>query len=132
MDLYEAQDFYKTAFPGKNVLFEFDEKCHRSYDITCTEGLPNPISYIVCRYVKVTVEGISPQYIPIDPHRIAIGWAGMKNIIDSKTDVYLTSDFKEGLEDLKKKKHKDLDKALDQVSNLTGLHKDKILSKLDA
>lgn len=84
MNYYQIQDFYREAYPGKNIQFEFDEKCHRFHELVYTDGKPHALHHIQNEKVKVTVEGMSPVYVQILPHRECIAWEDVKKIINSK------------------------------------------------
>lgn len=86
MDYYQAKDFFKQMYPGKTITFEFDEKCHRFHQLVYTDGIPNPIHHIENNQIKVTVEGMDPIYVPIQPHRECAPWDHMKKLINSKPD----------------------------------------------
>jgi len=72
MNLYQAQEFFKQLYPGKEIKYDFDDKCHRFYEIIITDGQPNPVHHCECNKVKVIVDGMDPIYVPIAPHRLAI------------------------------------------------------------
>lgn len=93
MDYYEAKDFVKTMHPGKEVKFEFDEKCHRIHEINYVNGSPGIFHHVENNKVKVTVDGQDPFYIPIIPHREAYSWAAIKDMINSKKDVFLNDQY---------------------------------------
>ena len=84
MNFYEAQEFFAKLYPGKKISYEFDDKCHRFYELVFTDGVPNPVHHIENRQVKVTVEGMDPLYVPIMPHRECADWDYMKNLINRK------------------------------------------------
>jgi len=69
MDFFQAQDFFKQAYPDKKVTFTFDEKCHRFYELTITDGKANPVHHIENNKVRVDIEGLPSIYAPIMPHR---------------------------------------------------------------
>lgn len=84
MNLYEAQEIFKQMHPGKEVTFEFDEKCHRTHELIYTDGVPNAVHHIENNKVKVTVEGSEAIYVPIMPHRECATWEYMQKMIMSK------------------------------------------------
>ncbi len=84
MNFFEAQDMFKKMYPGKEIKFEFDEKCHRFHELIYTDGVPNPVHHIESNKVKVSVEGMQPIYSPIQPHRECVTWEHMKKLINSK------------------------------------------------
>jgi hypothetical protein len=81
MNFFEAQDFFKQMYPGKEMKFSFDQKCHRFYEIVITDGKPNPIHHVENNKVKVEVSGMDPIYVPIQPHREVYNHADMMNLI---------------------------------------------------
>lgn len=85
MDFLEAQDVFNKMYPLKKITFDFDEKCHRNYELVFTDGIPNPIHHIANNKVKVTVEGMDPIYVPILPHREVATWDHMTNLINKKS-----------------------------------------------
>ena len=84
MDLFQCMDSFKQMYPGKQITFEFDDKCHFAHYILYENGIPNPIQYVESNKVKVTVEGMNPLYCPIITHREVCTWAKMKEMINSK------------------------------------------------
>jgi len=84
VNFFDLQRSYKDAYPDKLVSFEFDEKCYRLIEIILSNGKPNDIHHCECDKVKVSVEGILPQYIPILPHRFSMTVEYAKNLINSK------------------------------------------------
>lgn len=84
MDFFSAQDFFQKLYPGKDIKYEFDEKCHRKHELIYTDGIPNPVHHVENDKVKVTVEGSDPIYVPIAPHRECYEWEAIKKIINSK------------------------------------------------
>ena len=84
MDFFQVQDVFKQMHPGKNISFEFDEKCHRVHELVYTDGVPNPVHHIENNKVKVTVEGNDPIYVSILPHRECATWDHMKSLINKK------------------------------------------------
>lgn len=86
MNFFQAQDFFSQMYPGKKIIYEFDEKCHRFHELVYTDGIPNPVHHVENHKVKVTVEGMTPIYVPIMPHRECYTWAAIKEIIMKKPD----------------------------------------------
>lgn len=84
MNFFQAQDLFKQMHPGKEIKFEFDEKCHRIHELVYTDGVPNPIHHVENNKVKVTVEGMDSIYVPIISHREVYKWEDIKNIILNK------------------------------------------------
>lgn len=88
MNFFQAQDFFKKLYPGKNIFFEFDDKCHRFHELVFTDGKPHSLHHIECDKVKVTVEGNVPIYVDIVPHRFNLEWEEIKKIINSKNEIH--------------------------------------------
>jgi len=86
VDFIQLQEFFKSMHPGKNITYEFDEKCHRFHELVYTDGVPNKVHHVENNKVKVTIEGQSPVYVPIMPHRENYTWDALKKIINKKTD----------------------------------------------
>lgn len=86
MDFFQCQDTFRQMYPGKNISYEFDENCHRIYEIVLTDNIPNPFHHCESHKVKVMVEGMNPIYVPIQPHREVFTWEYMKNLINKKSD----------------------------------------------
>lgn len=84
MNFFQLQDFLNKLHPEKNISFEFDEKCHRIYELVYTDGQPNPVHHIENDRVKVTIEGQKPTYMQIQPHRQCATWEHMKSLINLK------------------------------------------------
>lgn len=101
MNLYEAQEFFKQANPGKKIDFDFDEKCHRFNELVMTDGLPNMVHHIECNKVKVTIEGQNSVYVPIQSHRLGITWKTMLDMLNAKGDVHIHPDEIKVLGELK-------------------------------
>jgi hypothetical protein len=128
MNFYEAQDFIKTLYPGKNSSFEFDEKCHRKYEVIITDGSVNISHHIECNKVKANVEGIlDPIYIPIAPHRLSVFWSDIKKCINIKSDVHFTD---QDLEQLSLMEEKDLEIKIQEISKSIELSPKEINEKI--
>ncbi len=84
MDLYQAQDFFKQMYPNKEIKFDFDDICHKFYELSMTDGVPNLVHHCECNKVKVIVEGIEPIYVPIQSHRLCIEHNFMCDLIAAK------------------------------------------------
>jgi len=89
MDFFQAQDFFNQMYPGKEIKYEFDEKCHRVHELIYTDGKPNQYHQVENNKVKVTVEGQEAVYVSIMPHRETFSWDAIKNVINSKTEVFI-------------------------------------------
>lgn len=86
MDLFEAQEFFKNMYPGKEISYEFDDKCYRTHEIILTNGKPNPVHHIECNKVKVMVQGQQSTYVPILSHRMVCSWEDMKKRVMAMPD----------------------------------------------
>lgn len=89
MNIYECMETFKSMYPGKNILFEFDNKCHRTHEIVYENGVPNPLHHIENNKVRVTVEDMDPIYVPIQAHRETCTWSQMKTMINSCPSPYI-------------------------------------------
>lgn len=125
MNFYECQEFFKQMYPDKKITFEFDEKCHRQIEIICTDGNPNMVHHIECNKVKVTVFGMAPIYVPIQPHRYNTSWVILKEMVNKKNDVFIHERDIEALQ-----KEEDKEGVLKRLIEYTGLTKEQILKKL--
>lgn len=130
MNFFEAQDFFKKMYPDKQINYEFDDQCHRLHEISYTNGLPHPIHHIECNKVKVTVEGLPSQYVPIQPHRYTVSWSDLKNYINTKDDVFLNEQIINQLKDLKQNNEASFDQSLNELSQITNLEKEALLEKV--
>lgn len=83
MNLYETKDFFKKLYPNKEVLFEFDNNCIRSIEITQTEGKAHLYHHIDYDKLKVTPNGDPSVYIPISNHREVCTFEWIKNHINT-------------------------------------------------
>lgn len=83
MNLYEAQDFFKKMYPDKLVIFEFDKNCIKQLEIIHTDGGANPIHHVEYEKVKVSTDGVQPQYVPIAPHRMCMEWQCVKDHVNN-------------------------------------------------
>lgn len=83
MNYFEAQDFFKQANPGKSISFDFDDNCIRQIEAIYTDGQIHPVNHVEYQKLKVTVEGLSPVYVPIAPHRMNMTSDYLKNKIAS-------------------------------------------------
>ncbi len=119
MDLYEAIEFFKGMFPDKQISYEFDDNCHRTLEFVLTDGLPNIVHHVECNKVKINIEGMPSQYVPIKPHRLGYSWSDMKKMINNKSDVYFN---KEQIDELS-------EANVDQFSTFTGLSKEFLMAK---
>jgi len=93
MDFYSAQQFFANLFPGKKISYHFDKLCLRQLECVFTDGMPNVYHHVEFNKVKVDVEGMASQYIPIDSHRANISWASFKDVISEVTNVNVTENF---------------------------------------
>lgn len=81
MNFFEAQEFIKKMNPGKEVKFDFDERCIRVIELVFYEGLPNPIHHIEYNQCKALLDGQEPIYVPIAPHRMNCDLDYVKKLI---------------------------------------------------
>lgn len=88
MNLFEAQDIFAKMNPGKNITFEFDDKCVRQIECIYTEGKLHPDNHVQYEHLKVTVEGNEPIYVPIMPHRAVIRAEDLKGKL-TRDEVYV-------------------------------------------
>lgn len=88
MDFFEAQDFFKNMYQGKNVQFIFDMDCLREMSYIVTDGKCN--EYCHCRYdkVKVLVDGEQNHIVPIGNHRATLKANDMKPELN-KMDLHM-------------------------------------------
>ena len=84
MNFFQVQEFFKQMHPCKTIIFTFDEKCHCMHEINYTDGIPNAIHHIENNKVKVSIEGMDPTYVSIQPHRQNISWEDIKKMIMAK------------------------------------------------
>jgi diaminopimelate epimerase len=129
MNLFEAQEFFKSMYPNKKINFEFDEKCHRLHEVVYTEGNPHVVHHVENNKVKVSVEGMDSMYVPIAPHRENVGFAQIKSIINSKQDVFIHDQQLKNINDLDKENKSNF---IQELSTLTGLSTDAIYTKIDS
>lgn len=101
MNLYELQDFINKKYPDKTKTFEFDKNCHRELSFIFTEGEAHPIHHLACTRCKVTVEGMQPEYWPIQPHRMNVSWNTAKGHINEVSKFYAHDQDLHILSDLK-------------------------------
>lgn len=82
MNVYEAQDHVKQMYPDKLVILEFDEACLRLIEVIHTEGKPHSVHHVEYDRVKVSVDGITPFYMSIQPHRMCCTLQWVKDHIN--------------------------------------------------
>lgn len=132
MDFYQAQEFFKSMFPGKQITYEFDDKCHRFYEIVMTSGDPNMVHHVENDRVKVFVEGQDPMYVPISPHRETYTWAALRAKIDCKSDVHFTDAELDSLIKANESSGFNMQDCLQELSSASGLTTEQIQSKINA
>ena len=88
MDFFQTQDFFNQMHPGKEIKYEFDDKCHRVHELIYSDGKPHPHHHVENNKVKVTVEGQPAVYVTINPHREVFSWEAIKQVINSKTEIH--------------------------------------------
>ena len=70
MDFFEAQDFAKKMYEGKNVSFRFDTDCMREMSFVLTNGQCNENCHVAYNKVKIIVDSEEKHVMPIKPHRM--------------------------------------------------------------
>lgn len=135
MNLFETEEFFKNMYPGKKITMEFDDKCHREINFIFTDGAAHGVNHIAFNKVKVTVEGMPSQYVPIQNHRACTSWNELKRYITSRADFHVTDqdlDVITNLQDLPEghsdKQH--LETKISEVLSLSELTKPKLLEKV--
>lgn len=128
MDFFSAQKFFADMFPGKKISYTFDQSCVRQLECVMTDGLPNVLHHIEFNKVKVDVENMSSQYVPIDAHRANISWASFKTVISDINDVFVTDNYLNvfTIESTPEEKVQ----ARQDLKNLTGLSDELINDKI--
>lgn len=82
MNLYDAEVFIQSMYPGKEITFGFDDRCVKLYEVDLTNAVPDTSSFIQYGKVKAVIQDVvDPLYFPIDPHRIPIDWEDFKSIL---------------------------------------------------
>lgn len=117
-------------YPGKEIKYEFDAQCYRNKQLVFTDGKPNCVHHLECNKVKVTVEGMEPKYVPIQSHRFNLGWANIKKLISEYNDVHIHENDLKQLKELKESDINLYNSKLEEVSQISGLSRDKIEEKL--
>lgn len=130
MDFFQAQEFFNSLYPDSKIEFSFDEACHRFHQIVYTDGVPNLVHHIECDKLKVTVAGKDPIYVSITPHRLNCTWAGMKELINKKEDVYLSKNEIEEIKALKDRDSEEYAKCIKQLSEFAALPVESIEEKI--
>lgn len=133
MNFFECQEFFKNLYPEKLITFEFDENCYRFVECVVTRGLPNIMHHVECQNVKVSIDGMPDQYIPIAPHRLACSWKDLKKFISGKEDVWIDDSEIESLRQLKDEpdREKDFEDQMNLYERLTDLPKEALIRKID-
>lgn len=129
MNFFEAQEFFKKMYPDKLITFEFDDKCIAQIECIYTDGDIHMINHIEYRQVKCTPQGMPSTYIPIQPHRMMISAEEMKKKISS-SNIFIHPDEVKNLKLIQSSKDPSFDIKLMELSYLSGLSKDEILSKM--
>lgn len=132
MDLYQAEEFFKNLYPSKKITMEFDQNCHREINFIFTKGSAHGINHIAFERVKVSVEGMEPQYVPIAPHRICASWNELKKFITTRTDFHVNDSDLHVLSDLQAlpSDHKDkwqYETKIKEILNLSELSREVLL-----
>jgi hypothetical protein len=130
MNYYEAQEFFKSIYPGKQISFDFDAKCYGSLEIVHTDGSPNILHHIESNKVLVSVEGMDPFYTPIVPHRTLVTWQAVKGFINSHTDVSIPPANLETLANLRKNADPNYLVCLNEYVVMSGMTTEQIDNKV--
>lgn len=93
MDFFSVQQFFTNMFPGKSIAYEFDKTCIRQVEISMTDGLPTVLHFVEFQKVKVSVEGMAVQYLPISAHRASLSWVAIATLVSQVADVYVADSF---------------------------------------
>ncbi len=68
MNIYEAEKFMKSAFPGKAVTYEFDNNCLLRTTYYFREGKLNSDCMVFYNKALFHIEGEDDRYLDIQPH----------------------------------------------------------------
>ena len=135
MDIYQAEEFLKKMYPGKEIKMEFDETCHREINFVFTEGAAHGINHIAFNRVKANVDGFEPFYMDIMPHRICSSWNDLKKYIISRNEFYVHDNDLHVLADLQSLEddHKDkwqYEQKIKETLDLSELTREQLLDKV--
>lgn len=129
MDYFQVQEFFQQANPGKQISYDFDDQCIRQIESIYTDGKMHIVNHVQYQKVKVSVEGMSPVYVPIAPHRMLVTAANLKNKV-ANDDVYFHPKEIENLKSLKDKDNAALEMHVQYLSDQSGKSKEEILSQV--
>ena len=129
MNLYEAQDFFKKMYPDKQISYDFDDSCIRQIECIYTDGKLHSHNHVEYQKVRVTVEGMSPMYVPIAPHRMIGSAAYVKGKIP-RDDVHIHPDELKTLQGLINENDDRQHQKLAEMIEITGLTADQIKARL--
>lgn len=132
MNIYEAKDTLKKMFADKLVTFDLDENCIKQMECVMTEGFPNMMHHIEFDKIKISVEGSSDQYIPIQPHRENMTWSTFKKMISDKNQIYIHPDTIKKLINIKNDPNESSNyvNMINEIISMSGMTQDQIESKL--
>lgn len=129
MDLFQAKETFSKMFPDKLKTFTFDSKCIRQIEIIFTEGNPHPRHHVEYQHVKVSVDGMSDQYIPIQPHRMIMSLKQVKDYVSSLSDVHINE---HEIKPFKEMSEQDQIAHIKQWAETSGLTEEQIKGKFYA
>lgn len=86
MDIYQAENFFKDLYPGKEIKLSFPPECHRKYEIIMTDGKPNPEHHLECHHVMIEIVGEKTVRVPIAPHRLTLVHEWFQNTLKEVMD----------------------------------------------
>jgi hypothetical protein len=133
MDLIELQQMMTKSFPEKKIAYDFDYNCGRVINICMTDGIPHLFHQIEFNRVKMTIEGMEPQYVGIQAHRVSFTWVDIQKIIQEKVkleDAFISEVNIKELLVMKVDKPDLFEKALEELVVASGLDMEKIKSKI--
>lgn len=139
MDINELKTFMGEINPGKEITFDFDEKCYRKVDFTFTEGAANITHHAEFNKIRVTIDGKS-TYACIAPHRVNVPWVDVKKFIMDMDEIFVPEPALRKLSDLRsrieenasesEKEKIEFEGTLDQFVRFTGKPREDILKKI--
>jgi hypothetical protein len=134
MDFIELQQMIAKLFPDKKASYDFDSHCMRMINICMTDGVPHLYHQMEFNRVKMTIEGMDPQYVGIQAHRVPFVWTDIQKAIEEAVkmgDVFIPEVNVKELLTMKEANPELFEKALNELVIATGLDKEKIQSKLE-
>lgn len=133
MNLIELQQMMTKSFPEKNIMYDFDYNCGHIINICLNDGVPHLFHQVEFNRVKMTIEGMEPQYVGIQANRVPCTWTDIQKLIEEKSkrgDIFIPDINIKELLIMKVEKPELFEKALDELVVASGLDKQKIKSKL--